>query len=172
MREREWEQGRSRERERETESEAGSALSAQSSMWGLNPWTVRSWPELKSDVQPAEPLRHPPGTFQSAAFVLSWAKLFSLLELSLTDFKVLELLRFKGGCLTRHPCVGSEGWGFQCRIWCSHSSKPVMSQLMVSPSRSLVYECISTPPILFDVAFSLWLAVDGMFFQSSYHFQT
>ena len=28
-------------------------------MRGLNPQTVRSWPELKSDAQPTEPPRHP-----------------------------------------------------------------------------------------------------------------
>ena len=35
------------EREGEREFQAGSALSAWSQKWGLNPWTVRSWPELK-----------------------------------------------------------------------------------------------------------------------------
>ena len=44
-------QGRA-EREREGESQAGSALSAQSQMWGLNSQTVRSWPEPKSSVGP------------------------------------------------------------------------------------------------------------------------
>ena len=47
------EQGRSRERERETQNlrqSPGSELSAQSPTWGLNPQTVRSWPELKSDT--------------------------------------------------------------------------------------------------------------------------
>uniref|UniRef100_A0ABI8A378 Uncharacterized protein n=1 Tax=Felis catus TaxID=9685 RepID=A0ABI8A378_FELCA len=44
--------GRERERERERErvSQAGSTLSAQSPMWGLNPRTVRSRPEPKSRV--------------------------------------------------------------------------------------------------------------------------
>ena len=37
----------------------GSELSAQSLMRGLNPQTVRSWPELKSDAQPTEPPRRP-----------------------------------------------------------------------------------------------------------------
>ena len=51
-----------RERERETQKQKatlGSELSAQSQMWGLNPRTVRSWPEPKSDVSPTEPLRRP-----------------------------------------------------------------------------------------------------------------
>ena len=51
------------EREGDTESKSnqapGSELSAQSPMWGLNPWTTRSWPELKLDAQLTEPLRHP-----------------------------------------------------------------------------------------------------------------
>ena len=51
-REREYmqEQGRSREREGERESQAGSTLSVQSLMQGLNSQTVRSRPELKSDA--------------------------------------------------------------------------------------------------------------------------
>ena len=35
------------ERGRERESQAGSALTGQSLMWGLNSQTARSWPELK-----------------------------------------------------------------------------------------------------------------------------
>ena len=37
----------------------GSELSAQSPMQVSNPWTVRSWPELKSDAQLTETPRHP-----------------------------------------------------------------------------------------------------------------
>ena len=37
-------------REEERESQAGSILSAQNQMQGLNLWTVRSWPETKSRV--------------------------------------------------------------------------------------------------------------------------
>ena len=36
------------EREGERESQAGSTLSVQSQTWGSTPWTMRSWPELKS----------------------------------------------------------------------------------------------------------------------------
>ena len=39
-----------REREGDTESKADSRLSTQSLMWGSNPQTMRSWPELKSDT--------------------------------------------------------------------------------------------------------------------------
>ena len=42
--------GRGRERGKDRESQAGSALSAQSLMWGLNSQTTRSWPEVKSRV--------------------------------------------------------------------------------------------------------------------------
>ena len=42
--------GRGAEREGERDYQAGSALSAQSPTWGLNPWTMRSWPELKPRV--------------------------------------------------------------------------------------------------------------------------
>ena len=42
--------GRRAEREGEREYQAGSALSAQKLMRGLNPWTVRSWCELKPRV--------------------------------------------------------------------------------------------------------------------------
>ena len=47
-------------REGDTESEGGSRLqaAAQSPMWGSNSWTVKSWPELKSDAQPPEPPKH------------------------------------------------------------------------------------------------------------------
>ena len=49
-----------REREAQNPKQAlGSELSAQSLTWGLNPWTVRSRPELKSEVQPTEPPRLP-----------------------------------------------------------------------------------------------------------------
>ena len=50
------------ERERETQNpkqDPGSELSAQSPIWGLNSWTMRSWPEQKSDTQPTEPPRCP-----------------------------------------------------------------------------------------------------------------
>ena len=40
-----WGRGRKRERGREREFQVGPALSAQSPMWGSNPWTTRSWPE-------------------------------------------------------------------------------------------------------------------------------
>ena len=68
-----WE--REREKERETEHERGGAekeretqnpkrapgseLSAEGLMRGSNPQTMRSWPEPKSNAQPAEPPRHP-----------------------------------------------------------------------------------------------------------------
>ena len=42
--------GGEREREGERESKAGSVLTAESLMWGLNPQTTKSWPELKSDA--------------------------------------------------------------------------------------------------------------------------
>ena len=62
-RERECEQGRGREREGEgdTESEAGSRLQAVSKEPDkrLDPRTVRSRPELKSDAQLTEPIRRP-----------------------------------------------------------------------------------------------------------------
>ena len=38
------------EREEDRGSPAGSVLSVQSLMWGLNSWTMRSWPEPKSRV--------------------------------------------------------------------------------------------------------------------------
>ena len=45
------------QRERKTQNlkqAPGSEISAQSWMWGLNSWTTRSWPELKSDAQLTE----------------------------------------------------------------------------------------------------------------------
>ena len=51
------------EREGDTESEAGSGPSAQSATRGLNPQTVRSCPEPKSDAQPTEPPRCPTNPF-------------------------------------------------------------------------------------------------------------
>ena len=39
---------RKSQKEKATESQAGSALSAESLMWGLNSWTVRSWPVPRS----------------------------------------------------------------------------------------------------------------------------
>ena len=50
------------QRERETQNPkqtSGSELSAQSPTRGSNSQTVRSWPEPKSDAQPAEPRRRP-----------------------------------------------------------------------------------------------------------------
>ena len=40
-------------------SEAGSEMTAASPVQGLNPWTMRSWPELKSDTELTEPPSHP-----------------------------------------------------------------------------------------------------------------
>ena len=55
-----WAREQQRERETQHRKQApGSELSAQSPMRGLNPQTVRSWPELKSDTSLTEPLRHP-----------------------------------------------------------------------------------------------------------------
>ena len=53
--------GEGAEREGDTESETapGSELSAQSPVWGLNPQTMKSQPELKSDSQLTEPPRCP-----------------------------------------------------------------------------------------------------------------
>ena len=49
--EREREQGQTeRERGGERECQAGPALSVRSPTWGLNSWTVRSWPEPKPTV--------------------------------------------------------------------------------------------------------------------------
>ena len=55
--------------ERESENESGGqrqkiqsrlcAVSAKPDVGFESPWTVRSWPELKSDGQPVEPPRHP-----------------------------------------------------------------------------------------------------------------
>ena len=52
--------GAERARERQTRKQApGSELPAQSPIQGLNPPTVRSWPEPTSDEQPTEPTRCP-----------------------------------------------------------------------------------------------------------------
>ena len=48
--ERERVQGRGRVRGEDRGSEAGFALTAEGSTQGLNPWTMRSWPEPKSDA--------------------------------------------------------------------------------------------------------------------------
>ena len=59
-RETEHEQGGRRERETQNRKQApGSELSAQSPTRGSNSQTVRSWPEPKSDAQPAKPPRRP-----------------------------------------------------------------------------------------------------------------
>ena len=50
-RERGGEQAGGEQRERETESLSSSILSAQSLKQGSNPWTLRSWPELKPRVR-------------------------------------------------------------------------------------------------------------------------
>ena len=55
--EREW--AAEGQREGDRGSELGSELLIASLMWGSNSWTVRSWPELKSGVQPTEPPRCP-----------------------------------------------------------------------------------------------------------------
>ena len=48
-------QRRGREREGDRKSEAGSALTTESSKWGSNSWTLRSWPEPKSDTWLSHP---------------------------------------------------------------------------------------------------------------------
>ena len=55
-RETEYELGRGRERGRQNPQ---SRLQVLSPTQGLNPWTMRSWPEPKSDAQPTEPPRRP-----------------------------------------------------------------------------------------------------------------
>ena len=48
------------ERETQNQKQAPSSeMLVQSPMRGSNSWTVRSWPEPKSDAQPTEPHRHP-----------------------------------------------------------------------------------------------------------------
>ena len=57
-RDRAWAGEGQREREREAQivkQAPGSELSAQSLMWGSNPWTARSWPEPKLDHQLSHP---------------------------------------------------------------------------------------------------------------------
>ena len=54
------------QRERETQNlkqAPVSELSAQIPTWGSNSWTVRSWPEPKSDTQLTEPPRRPKNIF-------------------------------------------------------------------------------------------------------------
>ena len=94
-----------RKRERQTQSRSGegqrerqnlkqapcSELSVQSPMWGSNPRTVRSWPELKLEVQPIEPLRHPS--------LLSWGFL-SRKDAVFCQMLFLHLLR---GSYGSHP---------------------------------------------------------------------
>ena len=52
-------QHREGQREGARGSEAGSSLTAESQIRGLNPWTTRPCPELKSAAQPTEPPRYP-----------------------------------------------------------------------------------------------------------------
>ena len=65
------------ERERETQNPKqapGSKLSAQSPTRGSNSWTLRSWPELKSDAQPTEPPRRPCyDLFLTEIFLPTWS---------------------------------------------------------------------------------------------------
>ena len=52
--------GAQREKKTQNLNQApGCELSTQSSMWGLNPRTMRSWPKPKSDTQPTETPRRP-----------------------------------------------------------------------------------------------------------------
>ena len=58
-----WAEEEQRGKETQNRKQApGSELSAQCLMWGLNPRTVRSRPELKSDTELTESSRHPPKT--------------------------------------------------------------------------------------------------------------
>ena len=91
-------------REGERESQAGSALSAQSPMRGLNSQTVRSWPEQKSDAYKlTELLRHPKSS---------------------NIFKKVNAKRKKGKCLKEH------GWTLElqctCYIICKSDSVKVV----------------------------------------------
>ena len=63
-RDRAWAGKRQRERETQKWKQApGSEPSAQSSIWGSNSQTVRSWPEPKLDAQLTEPPRRPSISF-------------------------------------------------------------------------------------------------------------
>ena len=79
------------ERERETQNPKqapSSELSAQSQTWGSNSWTMRSWPELKSDASPTRPPGHPrdflcnvcwqPVNRNRASGCLDWPKLVGI----------------------------------------------------------------------------------------------
>ena len=61
-RDRAWTREEQRDRETQNPKQApGSEPSAHSLMWDLNSWTMRSWPEPKSDAQLTEPSRAPLG---------------------------------------------------------------------------------------------------------------
>ena len=76
LREKESELGRGREkrRQRKLKQAPGSELSAQSSMQGLNSWTMKSWPELKLDALPTEPPRCPSSDFFFKFVYLFWER--------------------------------------------------------------------------------------------------
>ena len=69
-RERERERARKGQREGDRGSKAGSELTAESPMRGLNPWTTRSWPELRSS-QTLNWLSHPGAPTRQLLLLLS-----------------------------------------------------------------------------------------------------
>ena len=69
-------------------SEAGSVLTAVNPMRGLNSWTVRSWPEPKSDAQLTEPLKCP----NLYPVFIYWTRFLQLLKLSVSKGELLIFL--------------------------------------------------------------------------------
>ena len=92
--EREHKQGWGTEREGDRGSTAGLVLTAENPMQGLNSRTMRSWPELKSDTKPTEPLRRPSSHSSRCLLSLDSRWLTADIQHDLGGFL---LVKFSGG---------------------------------------------------------------------------
>ena len=135
-RERESKRGRSRDRRQRIRSRLH--LSAQSPMWGLNPQTLRSWPDLKLYAQPTEPPRCPSFSYQC----ILYNKRFSFLNYNLGAPEWLRRLsiRLSLRSWSRGSWVRNPRWalGWQPKDWsllqtlCLPLSAPTLLALCLS----------------------------------------
>ena len=149
------------QRERETQNPKqtpGSELPEQGPMQGSNSQTVRSWPELKSEAYPTEPLRHPlfPHLDLRNKFIFLWkpaSHLHSLSILSQLDSKLPEWNNLRS---LVHHCIfidyfGSRSWTWTLRAECTqlHSKHICWMSIIYS----VIKACKSCRHVLFTCFF-------------------
>lgn len=101
------------------------------------------------------------GTWFSSNLQVPWHQAYWFLKLPELKSASFQSQTLRG--IVFLVCVSSTS-GALCGVWVSHFSVVVMSLLFVfSHTESLVPKCLSAPLTPFNVAFSLWLAVECLF---------